>query len=160
MTDWAAVFIALCAIIVIVPPIYDPSYLATFTPWAEARNLPHHALLQIFSFNIWELDLWESFALLASGITIILFVWANAINMKIRHNSTDRQPNWITLKTFYFLKRAQTLFVAVTIATSVLALFWFIHDTCNLSDFSTIWATNLFGPPQSCSAIEALLDPA
>ena len=159
MTDWAAVVIALCAIIVIVSPIYDPSNLATFTRWAEAKDLPHHALLQIVSFNIWELDLWEWFALLASGITVILFVWANVINTKIRHSSTDRQPKWITLKTIYFLKRAQMLFVAVTIATSVLALLWFIHDSCNLSEFASSWTTKLFGPPQSCSAIETLLNP-
>jgi len=148
LIDWIAAALALGALVAIGSTIYDPSFFAAFIAWADPRDLPSHVLLQAFSFKIWELDLWEWFALLASAITLTVFVWANAIN--IRHRGSDRQPGWATLKTIYALNRAKALFVAATILTSLFAMVWFVHDSCTMPDLITGWLTPTLGAPQSC----------
>jgi len=146
--DWIAVLLATGALIAISSTIYDPSFFASFVAWADPRDLPAHVLLQAISFKVWELDLWEWFALMASTITVILFLWSNAIN--IRHRGRDRQPGWAVLKTVYALGRVQKLLVAATILTSLFAMLWFVHDTCTLPDGLTDLLATFLGPPQAC----------
>ena len=83
-----------------------------------------------------------------SAITVILFLWSNAIN--IRHRVRNRQPGWAVLKTVYALGRVQKLLVAATILTSLFAMLWFVHDTCTLPKWLSGLLTRVLGPPGAC----------
>ena len=148
VVDWIALVLAAGALAGILSTIYDPSFFAQFVAWADPRDLPSHVLLRIVSFRVWELDVWEWCALLTSAITVILFLWINAIN--VRHRGRDRTPGWAVLTAVYALGRVQKLLVAATILTSVVAMVWFVHDTCTLPDGLTQALTQVLGPPEAC----------
>lgn len=153
--DWLAVIIATIALIAIGSTIYDPSLFSSFVAWADPRGLPAHALLRGISFKLWELDIWEWCALIASAITVGTFIWANAINH--RQTRKGRSPSWAVRKIFYALRRLQTLCVLATILTSVFAWLWFVHDTCTLPDAITQSLSHLLGPPEACIASTTLI---
>lgn len=145
---WIAVLVAVATLIAIGSTIYDPSFVASFVGWADPRGLPSHILLQAFGFRVWELDVWEWLALTASIITVAIFIWANAINLRHAHNGYV--PGWAVLKAFYALNRIKTVCVIATVLAAFFAVTWFVHDTCTLPDWISQVLAYVFGMPSAC----------
>ena len=148
LLDWISAIIAVFALIGIFWSVYDHGVYARLIEWVDARDLPAHAMMRLIAFDVWRLGPLEWSALATSVITLIVFLWSDAINK--RQDRRGRQPGWATLKVIYALGRLQVLLVAVTILTILFTMTWYVHDTCTLPDMIAGWLTHAFGPPQAC----------
>ena len=60
-------------------------------------------------------------------------------------------PGYWTCKAVYALRRLNALVAWVTIAATLVAVLWFVHDICSLPGWISGPLGLIFGAPQGCA---------